>query len=116
MRTSAFATTAPLGSCTVPVIAPVAPPCPKAAKVTASAITLSTVNLIALLAMVFLPTVRLNAELVLLRKREREASTRVGSSPLIEDTPRFSPVVYPEKVWFTLRHNPKIGYSTAGSP
>ena len=27
MRTSAFATTAPLGSCTVPVIAPVAPPC-----------------------------------------------------------------------------------------
>src|SRR5579871_1480874 len=46
MRTSAFATTAPLGSCTVPVIAPVAPPCAKAAAVSAKATTLITMNLI----------------------------------------------------------------------
>src|ERR1041385_4283578 len=54
-------------------------------------------------------------KVVLLRNRERKASTRLGSSLLVQDTSGVSLVMYPEK-WFTLRHNPKIGYSTAGSP
>jgi hypothetical protein len=46
MRTSALATTAPLGSTTVPVMAPVAPPWPKAGAVKTNAIKLRTMNLI----------------------------------------------------------------------
>jgi len=41
-----LATTAPLGSSTVPVIAPVAPPCPKAGAANTNAIKLRTMNLI----------------------------------------------------------------------
>src|SRR5579863_2560667 len=53
MRTSAFASTAPLASCTVPEMAPVAPPCPKAGAASASAITARTTNLIEELAILF---------------------------------------------------------------
>src|ERR1700728_709975 len=55
MRTSALATSAPLGSCTVPAIAPVAPPCAKTCTASANAMRLKPMNLIEELAMIFLP-------------------------------------------------------------
>src|SRR5215469_14833735 len=53
MRTSAFATTAPLGSCTVPVIAPVAPPWANTREVKARTAKLRTTSLNKELGMIF---------------------------------------------------------------
>src|SRR5579864_3748265 len=86
MRTSAFATTAPLGSCTVPVIAPVAPPCAKAPAVSAKATTLITMNLIEERDMLYLPSPRLDIELCLPKIRFQKTSTNVGSAWLGQDT------------------------------
>src|SRR3954468_10505510 len=54
MRTVALAMSAPLGSCTVPVIAPVAPPWPKAPVVKARTATQITSDFIQEPSMVFL--------------------------------------------------------------
>src|ERR1700738_2912985 len=51
--TSAFATNAPLASCTVPAIAPVAPPWANACEISASAVKLIQINLCSGLGIVF---------------------------------------------------------------
>ena len=56
-RTSALATTAPLGSCTVPVIAPVAPPWANPCTASPNSMALTTTNLIEVLDMLFFPMI-----------------------------------------------------------
>src|SRR5579863_5950328 len=100
MRTSAFASTAPLASCTVPEMAPVAPPCPKAGAASASAITARTTNLIEELAILFPPGPAFWTYVVLLRNRDWKASTARVRAGLGQDKYRVLPFRVPCKECF----------------
>src|ERR1700746_2105455 len=93
MRTVALATNAPLGSCTVPVIAPVAPPCPKAAAPRANEATPTAMYFFQEPSMVFPPTAQTVIKFSSQKNHERKASTTVDSPCLGTDRRGPHPIV-----------------------
>src|ERR1700739_2776415 len=93
MRTVALATNAPLGSCTVPVIAPVAPPCPKAAPASADEATPIAMNCFQEPSMVVSPIAYTVIKLFSQKNHERKASTTAGSPCLGSDRRGPHPIV-----------------------
>src|SRR6266576_3132078 len=93
MRTVALATNAPLGSCTVPVIAHLAPPCPKAAAASANVATPIAMNFFQEPSMVFSPIAQTVIKFSSQKNHERKASTTVGSPCLGSDRRGPHPIV-----------------------